>query len=103
MRTSLALALAFALPVAAAAQQPAAAPGKATYEKWCAGCHGLDGKGKGPAANWMLPRPRDFTQALYQIRTTVSGGLPTDADIRHVSRSSIIRCGTASAPSRRTA
>jgi mono/diheme cytochrome c family protein len=81
----LVLALAFALPAAAAAQQPAAAaPGKATYEKWCSGCHGLDGKGKGPAANWMLPRPRDFTQALYQIRTTETGGLPTDADIRHV-------------------
>jgi mono/diheme cytochrome c family protein len=86
MRNSLALALAlaFALPAAAAAQQPAAAPGKANYEKWCSGCHGLDGKGKGPAATWMLPRPRDFTQALYQIRTTETGGLPTDADIRHV-------------------
>jgi mono/diheme cytochrome c family protein len=29
----------------------------------------------------MLPRPRDFTGALYQIRTTASGELPTDADI----------------------
>jgi mono/diheme cytochrome c family protein len=32
----------------------------------------------------MLPRPRDFSKALYQIRTTASGALPTDADILHV-------------------
>lgn len=57
---------------------------EALYVKWCAGCHGEDGRGEGPAADRMLPRPRDFTQALYQIRTTPSGALPTDADILHV-------------------
>ena len=45
---------------------------------------GVDGAGEGPGAAYMLPRPRDFTQALYQIRTTPSGALPTDADIQHV-------------------
>jgi mono/diheme cytochrome c family protein len=69
------------LPVALTAQD---VPGKAVYEKWCAGCHGSDGKGKGPAAEWMLPRPRDFTMALYQVRTTSTGQLPTDEDIRKV-------------------
>lgn len=59
-------------------------PGETTYERWCAGCHGTDGKGAGPAATTMLPRPRDFTTAQYQIRTTPSGDLPTDADILHV-------------------
>lgn len=71
----------------AAAQQAAGAsdhPGKPVYDKWCAGCHGVEGDGEGEAAAWMLPRPRDFTTALYQIRTTPSGALPTDADIRHV-------------------
>jgi DMSO reductase family type II enzyme heme b subunit len=29
----------------------------------------------------MLPRPRDFTLGIYQIRTTATGQLPTDADI----------------------
>lgn len=66
----------------AAAQEPPR--GQAVYEKWCAGCHGLDGAGDGPAAAFMLPRPRDFTGALYQIRTTPSGALPTDADMRRV-------------------
>jgi len=59
-------------------------PGKPVYDKWCAGCHGVDGRGEGPAAAYMLPRPRDFTQALYQIRTTASGSIPTDADIRKI-------------------
>ena len=58
--------------------------GKELYDRWCAGCHGVDGAGEGPAAAWMLPRPRDFTTALYQIRTTPSGSLPTDEDILRV-------------------
>lgn len=55
--------------------------GKAVYDKWCAQCHGDTGAGDGPAAAYMLPRPRDFTTAQYQVRTTGTGELPTDADI----------------------
>src|SRR5687767_14550984 len=58
--------------------------GKATYDKWCAGCHGATGAGDGPAAAYMLPRPRDFTKGVYQIRTTASGELPTDGDIKRI-------------------
>jgi mono/diheme cytochrome c family protein len=57
------------------------AQGKAVYVKWCAGCHGEDGAGDGPAARYMLPRPRDFRGAVFKIRTTTSGALPTDADL----------------------
>jgi len=55
--------------------------GKAVYVKWCAGCHGDGGAGDGEAARYMLPHPRDFTGAIYQIRSTGSGELPTDADL----------------------
>jgi len=55
--------------------------GQVTYDRWCAGCHGVDGTGNGPGAEYMLPRPRDFTEALYQIRSTANGELPTDQDI----------------------
>ena len=58
--------------------------GQITYDRWCAACHGVDGTGNGPASGYMLPRPRDFTEALYQIRTTASGELPTDEDIRAI-------------------
>jgi mono/diheme cytochrome c family protein len=59
-------------------------PGQAVYDRWCAECHGFEGRGDGAAADWMLPRPRDLTQARYQVRTTPSGALPTDADIHRI-------------------
>jgi mono/diheme cytochrome c family protein len=59
-------------------------PGKAIYDRWCAACHGESGDGHGEAADRMLPRPRDFTKGVYQIRTTASGSLPTDEDLRRV-------------------
>jgi mono/diheme cytochrome c family protein len=74
--------LALLLPSLLAAQ--AAPPGKAIYDKWCAGCHGDSGGGDGYAAAFMLPRPRDFTRAVFQIRTTASGELPSDDDLRRV-------------------
>ena len=55
--------------------------GKQVYQKWCAGCHGDQGAGDGAAAKHMIPPPRDFTGAIYQIRSTASGQLPTDADL----------------------
>ena len=55
--------------------------GKQVYQKWCAGCHGDNGAGDGEAARHMIPPPRDFTGAIYQIRSTASGQLPTDADL----------------------
>jgi DMSO reductase family type II enzyme heme b subunit len=67
--------------VAPAIAQPGdAGAGKAMYELKCAGCHGLKGDGKGPAAELLDPRPRDFTSGIYKIRST-SNKTPTDQDI----------------------
>lgn len=82
--TALALATASATGASALSGQEEAAAGKALYDRWCAACHGESGDGQGPGAEYMLPRPRDFTTGLYQIRTTASGELPTDADILRV-------------------
>jgi cbb3-type cytochrome c oxidase subunit III len=70
---------------ARAAQGPDEA-GKASYERNCAQCHGDKGDGNGPAAAHLLPRPRDFTSGKFKIRTTPSGMLPTDDDLRRVIR-----------------
>ncbi len=70
--------------LAAQAQDAENSRGKELYERWCAECHGEAGAGDGSAAAYMLPRPRDFRGALYQIRTTASGELPTDDDLRRV-------------------
>lgn len=61
--------------------------GKVVYFKRCSFCHGLLGDGNGPAADYMDPRPRDFTLGTFKFRTTQSGELPTDEDLfRTVSR-----------------
>ena len=43
--------------------------GQQVYDQWCAGCHGVDGDGNGTGAGYMIPRPRDFTRGVYQLRT----------------------------------
>jgi DMSO reductase family type II enzyme heme b subunit len=68
----------------AAAEGQTESPGKVPYDRWCAGCHGVEGRGDGPGAATMLPRPRDFTTGKYEIRSTPSGALPTDDDLRGV-------------------
>lgn len=61
--------------------QGQAVSGEALYSQNCAGCHGSDGKGDGPAADFLFPRPRDFTRGTFKVRTTASGDLPTDEDL----------------------
>ncbi|MFQ5898696.1 MAG: c-type cytochrome [Candidatus Methylomirabilia bacterium] len=69
-------------PVPAAAQQAAdAAAGEAIYDKRCAWCHGVEGKGDGPGAGHLDPKPRDFTRGAYKIRATESGYVPLDQDL----------------------
>lgn len=58
-----------------------AAPGKKLYARYCVGCHGPAGDGNGENAQWIDPKPRDFTAALFKCRSTPTGTLPTDADL----------------------
>jgi DMSO reductase family type II enzyme heme b subunit len=61
--------------------------GRGIYFRRCSFCHGLLGDGEGPAAEFMDPRPRDFTLGTFKFRTTESGELPLDEDLfRTVSR-----------------
>ncbi len=59
-------------------------PGEALYMKKCQYCHGPKGKGDGPAAEFVDPRPRDLTKARYKIKSTPGGELPTNDDVRNV-------------------
>jgi mono/diheme cytochrome c family protein len=55
--------------------------GRAVYEAHCVECHGASGKGDGPSAALLVPRPRDFSTARYKIRSTETGSVPTDDDL----------------------
>ncbi len=58
--------------------------GKEIYRKRCSFCHGLEGDGNGPVADYLNPRPRDFTLAVYKLRTTKSGEVPLNEDLFRV-------------------
>lgn len=59
------LLVALAVPSLALAQGDAE-KGKAVYAKFCATCHGTTGKGDGPGAKALNPKPpRDLTDKVY--------------------------------------
>lgn len=58
--------------------------GKGIYEHRCAFCHGMEGDGNGPVADYLLPRPRDFTKGLFKLRTTGTGEIPLGENIFQV-------------------
>ena len=56
-------AVAFALGIKTGDIQPTPAnSGEAMYKAYCAACHGVAGKGDGPAVNALKKRPADLTQ-----------------------------------------
>ena len=73
-------ALVVATPATVGAQAGDANAGKAVYQLKCIGCHGEKGDGKGPAAELLVPQPRDFTSGIYKIRTTANK-VPSDQDL----------------------
>jgi cytochrome c oxidase cbb3-type subunit 2 len=86
--SGLAVFLSGAGPTAASAQASRigsltghAAAGKKVYRRYCILCHGPDGDGNGENAQWIDPKPRDFTLAVFKCRSTPSGTLPTDQDL----------------------
>lgn len=88
-------------PAPAGAKQAtadAAANAKAIFAQRCTLCHGLDGRGSGPASATLNPRPRDYSDAKWQAgitdellaKTIVEGGaavgksmmMPPNADLK---------------------
>jgi cytochrome c oxidase cbb3-type subunit 2 len=57
------------------------AEGAVVYGQYCVGCHGASGDGRGPAAEMLIVKPRDFTKGVFKFRSTASGELPTDQDL----------------------
>src|SRR6516225_950228 len=51
--------LTFVTSEAFAQQKEGAPPGKGSFVRYCAGCHGADAKGDGPKAATLNPKPAD--------------------------------------------
>ncbi len=58
--TMVAVAMLWCLPTSGTAAERQ--NGKATYERYCASCHGTAAKGDGPLASGLTTRPPDLTQ-----------------------------------------
>jgi mono/diheme cytochrome c family protein len=54
--------------------------GKATFDRQCAACHGIGGRGEGEAAYLLYPKPRDFTTGRYALVSTWER-VPTERDL----------------------
>ncbi len=65
--------------------------GRESYLKYCVGCHGRAGDGKGVAAERLITQPRDFTKGIYKFRSTDSGSLPLESDLYRTLRRGLSR------------
>lgn len=67
-------------PAVAAVVNPIALPSadviKGAYIQHCSACHGAEGRGDGPAAAQLYPRPRDFVTSPFRFAST--GGRTED-------------------------
>jgi len=55
--------------------------GQAVYMRRCLQCHGMSGGGDGPAADFLYPRPRDYTKGVFKFTSTQYGGRPRREDL----------------------
>jgi mono/diheme cytochrome c family protein len=65
-------------------EPPSLERGKQVYLEKCAYCHGDEGKGDGPAADYSMPQPRNLTKGHIKIRSTSFGKIPTDEDLLNI-------------------
>ena len=80
VRTLLVVALlAAAVLVAPVAPAANGNPGRAAYFRYCAACHGDDGRGNGEVAGSMRPKPSNLTQLAKK-----NGGIFPSAQVKEI-------------------
>lgn len=84
-------ALALILPAGALAGDAAA--GKQTYNTVCFTCHGMTGKGDGPAGAALNPKPRDFSTGDFKYDADGNGKPGEDVDLTLVIKNGAAKYG----------
>ncbi len=69
-----------------AGESPLASPefeakGQEAFEQYCLPCHGEEGRGDGPVAEFMVTKPRDYSRGIFKLKTTQGTSMPTDVDL----------------------
>ena len=67
----------------AVAAENMASVGRGVYLRYCTGCHGEKGDGKGKGSTLLVIKPRDLTSGIFKFKSTQMGSLPTDEDLIH--------------------
>ncbi len=62
------------------------ARGRDVFNRRCWGCHGHTGDGRGPAAEYLYPKPRDYRRGLFKFTSTPYGMKPRRTDLIRVIR-----------------
>ncbi|HYD47923.1 MAG TPA: c-type cytochrome [Terriglobales bacterium] len=60
--------------------------GERVYAQRCAVCHGSGGRGDGPAAPMLHPKPRDLTSAIFKFKSTPGRDAPWFSDVKRTLR-----------------
>jgi mono/diheme cytochrome c family protein len=55
--------------------------GARVYQRNCQQCHGVSGDGNGPAAEYLVPRPRDYRRGIFKFSSTEYGDKPRREDL----------------------
>ena len=80
------------LAAGAAHADPAA--GKSLFVKTnCNSCHGMEGKGDGPVAAALDPKPRDYTAGDFKFDADKDGSVGSDSDLALVIKNGAAQYG----------
>jgi mono/diheme cytochrome c family protein len=64
--------------------------GQRTYDTYCVGCHGAEGRGNGEAAVFLNPKPRNFVNGSYKFfHFAESGPFPSDESLETTIRNGL--------------
>lgn len=63
--------------------------GAAVFALRCQQCHGVNGDGLGVAAEYLSPKPRDYTKGIFKFTSTPYGAKPRKSDLLQTLRRGI--------------